>query len=76
WAEDPLNTAPPDGETFAALVLRVEAALADLVPGTVVVTHAGPIRAARMILTGAGFEQVFAEQVPYAAPIRIERSAG
>jgi alpha-ribazole phosphatase len=36
-----------------------------------VICHAGPIRAARMILTGASFASVFAEPVPYAAPLRF-----
>lgn len=75
WAEDPMTQAPPGGETFAALIDRVGGALDDLSPETVVVTHAGPIRAARMILSGASFDHVFGERVPYAVPIRILRRA-
>ena len=73
WASDPWNIAPPQGETFAAVHARVGAVLADAAPGTALVCHAGPIRVARMILTGAGFETVFAEPVPYASPIRFVR---
>jgi alpha-ribazole phosphatase len=73
WAADPVNTAPPGGETFAALHTRVGEALADMPPGAVVVTHAGPIRAARMILTGASFARVFADPVPHCTPIRMRR---
>ncbi|MCL5775447.1 histidine phosphatase family protein [Limibaculum sp. FT325] len=69
WAADPWRVAPPGGESFAALHARVAAVLARAPEGAVFVTHAGPIRAARMILTGAGFETVFAEPIPYAVPL-------
>lgn len=75
WARDPWSVAPPGGETFATLHARVTAALAEAGPGTAIVTHAGPIRAARMALTGVGFATVFAEPVPYATPIRLGRQA-
>jgi alpha-ribazole phosphatase len=71
WASDPWHIAPPGGETFAQLHARVGEALAGVAPGTALVCHAGPIRVSRMILTGAGFETVFAEAVPYASPIRF-----
>jgi broad specificity phosphatase PhoE len=73
WAGDPWRIAPPGGETFAELHARVGAVLAEVAPGTALVCHAGPIRVARMILTGAAFEAVFAEAVPYASPIRFAR---
>lgn len=73
WAADPWTIAPPGGECFAALHARVAEVLEQVRPGTALVCHAGPIRAARMILTGAGFEAVFAELVPHATPIRFER---
>ncbi len=69
WAADPWTVAPPGGETFAAVHARVGAVLAEAGPGTALVCHAGPIRAARMILTGARFADVVAEPVPYAAPL-------
>ena len=75
WAGDPWNIAPPGGETFAELHARVGEALAGVAPGAALVCHAGPIRVSRMILTGAGFETVFAEAVPYASPIRFAREA-
>jgi len=75
WAADPWHIAPPGGERFAALHARVGAVLAEAAEDSALVTHAGPIRAARMILTGAGFAEVFAEPVPYATPIRITREA-
>lgn len=69
WAADPWAVAPPGGETFASLHARVAAALCEMPAGSLVVTHAGPIRAARMILTGASFAAVFAAAVPYATPL-------
>jgi alpha-ribazole phosphatase len=73
WAGDPWRNAPPGGETFAQLHARVGEVLAQVAPGTALVSHAGPIRVARMILTGAAFDAVFAEAVPYASPIRFVR---
>ncbi|MGF1553610.1 MAG: histidine phosphatase family protein [Paracoccaceae bacterium] len=72
WAEDPETRAPPGGERFADLRARVRAALADLPEGAAVVAHAGPIRAARMIVDGWSFEAAFAWAVPYAVPIALE----
>ncbi len=75
WAADPWTIAPPGGETFAAVHARVAAVLAGAGPGTALVCHAGPIRAARMMLTGASLAAVVAEPVPYAAPLRFARLA-
>jgi alpha-ribazole phosphatase len=75
WAADPQNTAPPRGETFAALTARVAAALAEAPTGAAIVTHAGVIRAARMILACESFAAVFAAPVPHCEPIRIVRRA-
>ncbi|MBK0397833.1 histidine phosphatase family protein [Limibaculum sp. M0105] len=73
WAADPWRVAPPGGETFGALHARVGAMLARAPRGAVIVSHAGPIRAARMILAGASFETVFTTPVPYARPIVLSR---
>ncbi|MBY8976122.1 histidine phosphatase family protein [Rhodobacteraceae bacterium NNCM2] len=73
WAADPWNIAPPAGETFCQLSTRVIEAIGKLHPKAIVVTHAGPIRAARIALTGAAFAEAFSEPVPHATPIRIER---
>ena len=75
WTRDLWAAAPPGGETFQALHTRVGAALQDISHGTLVVAHAGVIRAARMILTGASFETVFAEKVPHCQPIIFDRRA-
>ena len=71
WSADPWSLAPPGGETFADVHARVAEVLAAVEPGTALICHAGPIRAARMILTGASFAEVFAEPVPHAVPIRF-----
>ncbi len=75
WTEDPWNIAPPGGETFTVIHARVAEVIAEVAPGTALVCHAGPIRMARIILTGAGFDEVCAEPVPYATPIRLIREA-
>lgn len=73
WAADPWREAPPGGESFAALHRRVAAALDAAGAGAALVTHAGPIRAARMIRDGVTFAAAFAEPVPYATPLRLTR---
>ncbi|MEM6972383.1 MAG: histidine phosphatase family protein [Pseudomonadota bacterium] len=73
WAADPLAVAPPGGEPFAAMLQRVGALLEDpsLPDDAALVTHAGVIRAARMLLEGVAFDEAFATPVPYAAPLTI-----
>jgi len=75
WSGDLWAMAPPGGENFATLHARVEVALRDCTPGTLVICHAGVIRAARMILTGANFETVFAEKVPFCEPVSFAGEA-
>ncbi|MEM8596499.1 MAG: histidine phosphatase family protein, partial [Pseudomonadota bacterium] len=76
WAEDPIHRAPPGGEAFHDLLARVRAALAEAPPGALIVTHAGPIRAAHMLAGRADFRAAFAAPVPYATPIPITLPAG
>ena len=73
WARDALNLPTPGGEAFVDVIARVKAVLAGIDGPACIVAHAGPIRAARMILTGASFEEVFAEQVPFAQPLTFDR---
>ena len=75
WSADPVNRAPPGGETFGAVIARVHAAIADLPEDAAIVAHAGPIRAARMIVEGRSFDDVVAEPVPYATPIDLRKAA-
>ena len=71
WAANPWDVAPPGGERFKDLMARVEAALDTAPPDAIIVTHAGVIRAARMLVAGESFETVFAVAVPYATPVPL-----
>ena len=65
---DPDANPPPGGERWSALVARVSAALDALEPmPTLVVTHAGAMRAALHILCGFDQRQLWAFNLPYAA---------
>lgn len=64
WAADSWNYVPGGGESAAALYARIEAALRDMrrdrpVGRTLVVSHAGPLRAAQVLLRGLSFAQHF-----------------
>lgn len=66
--EDPDQGAPPGGERWSALVGRVGAAIAELpLRPTLVVTHAGAMRAALACLCGFTHRQLWAFEIPYAA---------
>ncbi|WP_033073426.1 histidine phosphatase family protein [Sphingopyxis sp. MWB1] len=74
WA-DPDDSPPPEGESWSALVGRVSAALAELaeqapVP-TLVVTHAGAIRAALHQLCGFPLKSLWSFSLPYGALISL-----
>ncbi|MEL6576600.1 MAG: histidine phosphatase family protein [Pseudomonadota bacterium] len=71
WAADPQRLAPPGGETFAALYARVADALRTAPRGALIVTHAGPIRAAHMMFEGMSFDRAFAAAIPYATPMML-----
>ncbi|MEM7189337.1 MAG: histidine phosphatase family protein, partial [Pseudomonadota bacterium] len=64
---------PPGGESFASLHNRVADALADFGDETLVVAHAGVIRAAMMLFHGQTFDEVFATKIPFCEPIVLER---
>lgn len=69
--DDPEACPPPGGESWSALRARVGRALADLIDGTLVVTHAGAMRAAVSVVTGLDFRQVWAFDLPYGALIGL-----
>ena len=79
WSAIPRNdlwgASPPGGENFADLHARVGAAIADCTPRTLVVAHAGVIRAAMMILNGKSFDEVFATKIPFCQPITLMAEA-
>jgi broad specificity phosphatase PhoE len=67
WANDWRRSAPPKGESIANLEHRVAQFMCDLRQEPVlVVTHAGPIRAMRVISQAITWEKVMADAVPYA----------
>ena len=69
--DDPDACPPPGGETRADLLARVTGAVADLDGETLVVTHAGTIRAALSVLCGFDASQVWAFDLPYAAVLTL-----
>lgn len=72
WAENPWDLAPPGGECYSMVHSRMGAILLDAEPDDVIVAHAGPIRAAMMILEGRSFAEAFANPVPFAQALRID----
>lgn len=75
WTKDALNLPTPGGEAFVDVIARVKTVLDEIDGPACIVAHAGPIRAARMLITGASFDDVFAEQVPFAQPVIFEGGA-
>jgi alpha-ribazole phosphatase len=64
--DDPDGHAPPGGERWSALVDRVSAAIGDLAARpTLIVTHAGALRAALAVLCGFDVRQTWAVDLPY-----------
>ena len=80
WAADPLHRAPPEGESFAALQSRVYSVLDELarddtvMNASLLVTHAGPIRAIWMRTSAMNFDQAFRTPVPYGTLITPVRN--
>jgi alpha-ribazole phosphatase len=73
WLKDPYNLPCPNGESFRDVQARVTQALAGHHDETIVICHAGPIRAVQMAWTGLTFAEAFASTPPYAEPIEIIR---
>ena len=73
WMRDLWNNAAPSGERYRDLVDRVAEALADAEPNSTIVCHAGVIRAAKILLQGRSFDDVFAEKIPFCSPISLIR---
>lgn len=72
WSANWQSNSPPGGESVAELEQRVRSFLADLPPEQIlVVTHAGPIRALRVLRGGWCWAQAMTQPVPYRLPIPI-----
>lgn len=71
--EDPDGSPPPDGEHWSALTGRVRAAVNALSSkDTLVVTHAGAMRAALAVLCGFDHRQIWAFDLPYASLLTLQ----
>jgi len=75
WLRDPVNRPTPNGESFADLQARVGDAVSSLLDDhamtTLVICHAGPIRATQMAWEQLSFREAFAQTPPYSEPIRL-----
>ena len=74
--EDPDANPPPQGERWRDLCRRVRGGLAGLEAETLVVTHAGAMRAALSVLTGLDHRTVWAIDLPYRALISLRIWSG
>lgn len=69
--EAPDASPPPQGERWSDLCRRVHEGLAGLSTETLVVTHAGAMRAALSVLTGLDHRGVWAVDLPYRALVSL-----
>ncbi len=77
WFADYMNQACPDGESYQDLLQRVESFISDLPPtdgSLLVITHAGIIRAFRVLLKNWTVKRAFDKPVAY-GQITILRKA-
>ncbi len=72
WSGNWQRAAPPGGESVGELVRRVAEFVVELPDECVlVVTHAGPIRAMRVLLGPTSWQEAMARPVPYCVPLVI-----
>ncbi|WP_239806129.1 histidine phosphatase family protein [Croceicoccus hydrothermalis] len=71
WS-DPDADPPPGGERWSALCDRVARALGRVGPETLIVAHAGSIRAALCRLCGFDYAQSWAIDLPYGVLVTLE----
>ncbi|MCP1469515.1 alpha-ribazole phosphatase [Sphingobium sp. OAS761] len=69
--DDPDASPPPRGERWFDLCRRVRSALAEVADGTLLITHAGTVRAALSVLTGIDHRGVWALDLPYRALVSV-----
>lgn len=70
WA-NPNLCPPPGGESWTALVARVGTALGEAEDATLIVTHAGAMRAALAVACGFDARQAWAFDLPYASVLSL-----
>lgn len=75
WAENWVDRAPPGGETGRQLYSRVAECYTEIIqnaePGTVIVAHAGSLRALACLLNKQGPEALFSYQIEHCAPFSL-----
>ncbi len=69
--DDPDLSPPPGGERWAGLCARVAAAVADIAEPTLVISHAGAMRAALATLCGFAYRHAWAIDLPYGALVSL-----
>jgi alpha-ribazole phosphatase len=69
--DDPDVNPPPEGERWSSLTARVALACRDITVPTLVVTHAGAMRAALATLCGFSQAQTWSIDLPYAALLSL-----
>lgn len=69
--DDPDLSPPPGGERWAALCARVAAAVGDIAEPTLVISHAGAMRAALAALCGFAHRHTWAIDLPYGALVSL-----
>ena len=70
WS-DPDANSPPAGESWSDLRTRVAEVVREISDSTLVVTHAGAMRAALSVLTGLDHRAVWALDLPYGALLSL-----
>ncbi len=77
WQRGLPSSAPPGGETLAAMGARCGEWLASLEPDgppVLAVAHAGPIRVIRALIEGAPLLRYFKTGIPFAEPLALASS--
>lgn len=69
--DDPDLSPPPGGERWAELCTRVAEAVGDIAEPTLVISHAGAIRAALVALCGFAYRHAWAIDLPYGALVSL-----
>lgn len=81
WYDDPEQQSPPDGERWSEFEVRVRNGLASAYAEaegrrTLVITHAGPMRAALSIILGLSMRSLWAIRIGYATRVGLEIGRG
>jgi alpha-ribazole phosphatase len=78
WSQGLPHSSPPNGETLTAMAVRCGSWLKSLQPrenSVLAVTHAGPIRVIKAMLSGEPLLTHFTDAIPFAEPIELQLRA-